>query len=84
MNRKKFSYKPSAVDALILGIIILTFLAFGGIMASDYFYNKNKLNPENNSQIQELLKERNRLEQEIQKYKSETDVPEDSATTTAE
>lgn len=74
MNRKKFVYKLSEVDGLIFGVILFTIVVFGAIIVSDYVYNQNAVNPSNNTQFQELIDERNRLEKELERYKNEVDV----------
>ena len=74
MNRKKFVYKISDVDGLIFGVILFTIVVFGAIIVSDYVYNQNAVNPTNNTQFQELIKERDRLEKELERYKNEPGV----------
>ena len=49
MEQKRFKYKPSAVDQMIMGIIILAIIVFGGLIYLDHS-NKLPADTRNNSQ----------------------------------
>ncbi len=77
MSDKKFVYKLGGVDQLVIAIILATFLIFGAIVASDKFYTQKTTNVSSSADIQNLVKEKERLEAEIEKFRQEGVVVEE-------
>jgi len=74
MEKTRFKYKPSGVDQMIMGIILLSLAAFGALI---YFDSTNKLptNTDNSSpEVQNLLQAQQQLEAEIERIKNETNT----------
>ena len=72
MADKKFIYKPSVVDQLIMGIVLLACLAFGGLLYLDHT-NKLPTNSSANSspEVQQLQLAEQQLRAELERVRNE-------------
>jgi len=73
MADKKFIYKPSGVDQLIMFIILLATVTFGGLIYMDYTDSFPTRNNNASPELKELLSAQKELEAAIEKAKHEQD-----------